>query len=181
MVDAIERDLMELSPNLNAIRNQSSTLSMLILAIGFLCAVPVEAQEAPPPAAPGSNPTETTVLMAAYDSRNEIQLQGAIRRIETAGEDGPIGTHILIRTATGVVDAHLGYGRAASPTYLGLATGESVTVIGMIERAEGKDILLTRILGTSKHVFILRSQHGIPVRGTARTSSAPSKALQGGL
>jgi hypothetical protein len=170
---------MELSPNLSVNRNQASNL-LIVVAVGFLCAVPAKAQQAPP-AAPGSIPAETTVLIPAYDSRNEIELQGTIRRIETAGEDGPIGTHILIETAAGVADAHLGNGRAASPAYLGLSTGESVTVIGMIESAGGKDILLTRILGTSKHVFILRSQHGIPLRGTARTSSAPSEALKGGL
>jgi hypothetical protein len=174
---------MELSPNLTVIRNQAGNLSMfmmLILAMGFLWAVPLGAQEAPP-AAPGSNPTETTVLIPAYDSGNEIQVQGTIRRIETAGEEGPIGTHNLIETATGVADAHLGNGRAASRTYLGLSTGESVTVIGMIESTGRKDILLTRILRTSKQVFIVRSQHGIPVRGTARTGSASSEALQGGL
>jgi hypothetical protein len=171
---------MELSPNRSVIRNQARNVWAFILAMSFLCAIPAKAQEATPPA-PGSSSTETTELIPAYDPGKEIQLQGMIRRIETSGTNGPIGTHILIETATGVADAHLGNGRAASPAYLGLSTGESVTVIGMIESAGGKDILLTRILRTSKHVFILRSRWGIPVRGTARTSSAPSEALKGGL
>ena len=101
--------------------------------------------------------------------------------IESAGTNLPIGTHILIQTAQGIVDAHLGNGRAASPNYLDLWTGESVTVLGMIERAGGKDMVLARILSTPNHIFILRNQHGIPVRGTARTSSVGSNALKGGL
>jgi hypothetical protein len=35
--------------------------------------------------------------------------------------------------------------------------------------------------GLPNHVFILRDQYGIPVRGTAKTSSVGSNALKGGL
>jgi hypothetical protein len=171
---------MNLSLKSRMVRRQAGNLGMLILAVSFGCALPAGAQDAQA-AARASSVSQTTEWIPAYDLAREIQVQGTIEGIEAAGTNLPIGTHIRIRTAQGVVDAHLGNPRAASPSYLGLSTGASVTVLGMVESAGGHDIVLARILTTPNHIFILRNQHGIPVRGTARTSSVRSNALNGGL
>jgi hypothetical protein len=171
---------MNLSLKSRTVRHQAGNLGMLIFSISFVCAPPAGAQDAQA-AARASSVSQTTEWIPAYDLAKEIQVQGTIEGIEAAGRNLPIGTHILIQTAQGVVDAHLGNGRVASPSYLGLSTGASVTVLGMIESAGGNDILLARILTTPDHIFILRNQHGIPVRGTARTSSVRSRALKGSL
>ena len=102
--------------------------------------------------------------MIAYDLSKEIKIQGTIQKIETAGSTAPIGTHILIQTSQGVVDAQLGFGSAAAPANLGVSEGQSVTVVGMMQTLDGNSVMLARVLTTSSRVFVLRSERGIPVR-----------------
>jgi len=175
-----ERNPMTLSLKSRMVRHPGSNLWMSIFAMSFIDVLPAGLPDAQATAR-GSGSSQTTERIPPYDLAKEIQVQGTLEGIEPASTNLPIGTHILIQTAQGIVDAHLGNGRAASPNYLDLLTGESVTVRGMIESAGGKDIVLARILGTPNHVFILRDQYGIPVRGTAKTSSVGSNALKGGL
>jgi hypothetical protein len=105
-------------------------------------------------------------LVPGYDLSKEVKVQGAIEKIDGFGTSGPIGTHILIQTATGTVDAHLGFGSAASPKRLGISVGENVTVIGMMETVGSSSVLMARILTTPIRIFVLRNEQGIPIRGT---------------
>jgi hypothetical protein len=123
---------------------------------------------------------KTNAMMPVYDVTKEVKVQGTIQKIDGFGTNGPIGTHVLIQTATGVVDAHLGFGAASQPKYLGIAPGQSVTVTGMMETMGTTNVLMARILATTNHIFVLRNEHGIPVRAVPR-GSMPSRSLQGGL
>jgi hypothetical protein len=119
-------------------------------------------------------------MIPAYDVNKEVRIQGTIQKIDAAGTSGLTGTHILLQTANGIVDAHLGFGAASKPAYLGIAAGQKVIVTGMMESLGTGNVLLARILTTSNHIFVLRNEQGIPVRATPRGSAA-AKALQKGL
>ncbi len=123
---------------------------------------------------------KASTMLPAYDLAKEVRIQGIIQKIDAAGPSGLAGTHILIQTATGIVDAHLGVGAASKPGYLGLVVGQSVSLTGMMEPMGGTNVLLARLLTTSNHIFVLRNEHGIPVRATPR-GSAPAGTLQKGL
>ena len=129
---------------------------------------------------------ETTAASAdaiapAYNLAKEVKIQGTIQRIDQAVPTGPIGTHILIQTTQGVVDAHLGYGPAASPGFLGISEGQSVTVVGMTENFGGNNVLLVRLLQTPTRIFILRNEHGTPVRAIPRSGPSATQSQQGGF
>ncbi len=119
--------------------------------------------------------------MIAYDLSKEIKVQGTIQKIETGGTTAPIGTHILIQTSQGVVDAQLGFGSAAAPASLGVSEGASVTVLGMMQAQGGNNVMLARVLTTSSRVFVLRSERGIPVRAFPGANSHAAGALKGAL
>ncbi len=119
--------------------------------------------------------------MAAYDLSKEIKVQGTIQKIETGGSTGPVGTHILVQTAQGVVDAHLGFSSAVAPTNLGVSEGENVTLIGMMQTLGGSNVMLARVLTTSSRVFVLRSERGIPVRAVPSGSFRTASVLKGAL
>jgi hypothetical protein len=79
------------------------------------------------------------------------------------------------------VDAHLGSGTLASTRSLGLATGESVSITGMMTDLGGVPVLLARVLTTSNRIFILRNERGIPARAMVpRSSSSSAEAQKGG-
>jgi hypothetical protein len=122
-------------------------------------------------------------MVPVYDVTKEVKVQGTIQKIDDFGASGPIGTHIMVQTAQGVVDAHLGFGAASKPEYLGIAEGQSVTLTGMMQTFGDTNVLMARILTTSNHIFVLRNEHGIPVRalprGSSRAKSLFGSALSG--
>ena len=147
----------------------------LILSVSVLCIFSVA------PAMAQNAVSSTDSAMIAYDLSKEIKIQGTIQKIETSGTTAPIGTHILIQTSQGVVDAQLGFGSAAAPANLGLSEGQSVTVLGMMQAQGSNSVILARVLTTSSRVFVLRSERGIPVRTFPAANSRPASALKGTL
>jgi hypothetical protein len=116
-----------------------------------------------------------------YDTSKEIKVQGTIQQIEVLGSGAPLGTHVLIQTDQGVVDAHLGYRKATTAENLGLSVGQEIQITGMMANIGSNSVLLARILTTPTHIYILRSEHGIPVRMLPKNSSAAPNTAKGGL
>ena len=126
----------------------------------------------------GSGPA---AFSPAWDLAKEISLHGTVQKIETVNAGGILGTHVHVLTAQGLIDAHLGSGAAASAKTLGLSTGQTVSLTGMMIESNGNDVLLARVLSTSNHVFILRNEHGLPAR-TIVPRAGPTGGMQkGGL
>jgi hypothetical protein len=151
---------------------QSCSRSLLFAVLSFALVLS-GALSIPTKAQTSSSRVKANTMVPAYDLTKEVKVQGAIEKIDSFGRSGPIGTHILIQTASGVVDAHLGFGAAASRRYLGISVGQNVTVIGMMESVGNSSVLMARILTTPSHIFVLRNEHGIPIRGIPRGSARP--------
>jgi hypothetical protein len=129
--------------------------------------------------------TTSALSSPVYDTSKEIKLDGTIDKIETNTSAGPLGTHLLIVSAQGEVDVHLGASAAVTAKNLGLTMGESVHVTGMRATINGNSVMLARILTTSNHIYVLRNEHGVPIhslmpRGAAGSASAAS-SQKGGL
>jgi len=158
-------------------RNTMWRLLLPVVAAGLHCVAPVRAQSA----ASSTGTSQGTSNFSSYDLTKEIKVEGTIAKIDTTSTSAPLGTHILVQTAQGLVDAHLGFGPVAKPNYLGIAEGENVTIVGMMEDVGGNSILLTRILTTPSRIFLLRNEHGVAVRAIPRGSSSAIKTQKGGL
>lgn len=124
--------------------------------------------------------SSTAMASPAYDLNKEIKIDGTIDKIETNTNGGPIGTHLLVISAQGVVDVHLGASMAVTAKNLGLSVGESVHVTGMMANVGGNSVLLARILTTSNHIYMLRNEHGAPIRSLMPRGAASSANSQKG-
>lgn len=160
-------------------RSQKSQVSaaLFIAAAALAGAGPMNAQVDASP----QTSSKTNTMVPAYDLTKEVKIQGTIQKIDGFGTSGPIGTHILLQTPSGTVDAHLGFGAASSPKYLGIAAGQSVTVTGMMETVGSTQVLMARILTTANHIFVLRNEHGIPVRAVPRGAMPPKSSVSPGF
>lgn len=139
---------------------RSWTAFICVAALALLTGMAVSAQTAATPTAD----VRTNTMVPSYDITKEVKIQGTIRKIETAGTSALGGTHVTLQTASGAVDVNLGFGPVSKPSYLGISQGQSVTIVGMMQTVGADNILLARILTTSSRVFVLRNEHGIPVR-----------------
>jgi hypothetical protein len=124
--------------------------------------------------------TSSAMTSPLYDVNKEIKIDGTIDKIETNSSDGPIGTHLLVISAQGVVDVHLGASMAVTAKNLGLSVGESIHVTGMMANVGGNSVLLARILTTSNHIYMLRNEHGAPIRSLMPRGAASSANSQKG-
>src|SRR5690348_15731648 len=126
--------------------HRSRSISLAILACALIVAG-LSASAARPQTVVSRHESKNT-MVPAYDLSKEVKVEGTIEKIDGFGLNGPIGTHIQIQTATGTVDAHLGFGPAAAPKYLGISVGEKVAVIGMMQTVGSSEVLMARILTT---------------------------------
>ena len=124
--------------------------------------------------------SSSAMASPAYDLNKEIKIDGTIDKIETNTSGGPIGTHLLVISAQGVIDVHLGASAAVSAKNLGLSVGQSIHVTGMVASFGGNSVLLARILTTSNHIYMLRNEHGAPVRSLMPRGAASSANSQKG-
>ena len=124
--------------------------------------------------------TSSAMTSPLYDVNKEIKIDGTIDKIETNSSGGPIGTHLLVISAQGLVDVHLGASMAVTAKNLGLSVGESIHVTGMMANVGGNSVLLARILTTSNHIYMLRNEHGAPIRSLMPRGAASSANSQKG-
>lgn len=124
--------------------------------------------------------TSSAMASPAYDLNKEIKVDGTIDKIETNTSAGPIGTHLLVISAQGMVDVHLGASMAVTAKNLGLSVGENIHVTGMMANVNGNSVLLARILTTSNHIYMLRNEHGAPIRSLMPRSAASTANSQKG-
>jgi hypothetical protein len=127
-------------------------------------------------------PSNNQLSSPVYDLNKEIKIQGTIEKIVSSTNGGPVGSHVLVSTADGMIDVHLGASAAVSAKNLGLSTGQNIEITGMMATMGGNSVLLARILTTSSHIYMLRNEHGVPVRSLVpRGASSLSSSQKGAL
>ena len=154
------------------------SLFLIASGLAFLMAGPANAQSNGRAFAISMDPS---VPAPSYDISKEIRIQGAVSGIEEVDSGGAIGLHLQVQTSGELVDVHLGVGPAISKDSVGIAEGQPVSVIGVMAKVGENPVLLARILTTPSRIFILRNEHGLPVRSLLpRGSIASEKQSKGG-
>ncbi|MGB0039441.1 MAG: hypothetical protein WBQ00_11110 [Terriglobales bacterium] len=104
-----------------------------------------------------------------YDVRDEVTVPGTVTSIVTKAAPGMIaGSHLLLATSSGPVDASLGrfglhgYGAAS------VAAGQQIEVTGVMRTIEDKHLFLVRTLKVGGEVYTIRNQHGVQLSPQAR-------------
>jgi hypothetical protein len=143
----------------------------IILAVALVAAI-----LHPAAAAPGQ-----LGVKPAYDVAHEITVKGTVAKLVTEQASGSLlGAHLLVNTAVGQLDVHLGPHALKDAASLGLAPGDSVEIIGAPASPESSSVLLARILTTSTRVMVLRNEHGIPVAPPEMRGTAAPQVARGG-
>ncbi len=146
--------------------------AMLILT---LVAMPAFAQKA------GQIPSQSGVI-PVYDSAHEVTVQGNIENVVTGTTwGGPLGTHLVVATPRGPVDAHLGPFATKGPNALNLHAGEAVQMVGAMAMIEGKEVLLARTLTVGGQTRVIRNERGFLVQPGAPGASRSKTSEKGGL
>ena len=119
----------------------------------------------------------TAAVSGGYNLTNDSSLQGTILSYTENSKTPPLGTHVVLQTASGNVDVHLGDARVLHQAKLNLAQGMSVRFVGQTQTVGQNTVFLARLVQIGSQVVALRSTRGLPVSpGVARGKAAAKRA-----
>jgi len=113
----------------------------------------------------------------SYDVSREVSLEGTVVSFAENSSTPPLGPHVVVQTASGQIDVHLGDGRLLQANHLALAAGDSIRVIGEnVWYGEGTQFF-ARIVQKDSQTLVLRSTRGFPLRPVAKSGKAQAGVL----
>jgi hypothetical protein len=105
----------------------------------------------------------------SYDVSQEVTLTGAVSGVLARPAPGMImGSHLLLITAAGTVDASLGRWGLEGEGAIAVTPGQQVEVTGIMKTLKDQKVFLTRNVKVGDKVYTMRNTHGIPVSPQAR-------------
>jgi hypothetical protein len=105
----------------------------------------------------------------SYDASEEVTLSATVLSVLTKPFPGMImGSHLLLTTPSGTMDASLGTFGLRGNAVLSAATGQQVEITGVMKTVKDKQVFLARTVKVGGRVYTIRNEHGFPVWPQAR-------------
>jgi hypothetical protein len=104
--------------------------------------------------------------MPAYDVARESALQGTVVEYSSASSSAPFGAHVVLQTANGTVDAHLGNSKVLDANHISLSVGDTVRVVGENLPFNHGTVFAVRTIQKGSQFVTLRSKNGMPLVNT---------------
>lgn len=128
---------------------------LMTLAIALL-AVPLHANE--------SVTLKRTVIASKYDVSKEVTLEGTVQNLVRKPAPGAmVGAHLIVATAQGTVDAHIGDYVVTGRYATSFASGQAVKLVGVMTEFNNQNVLLVRTIQIENRTITVRSDHGFLV------------------
>jgi DNA/RNA endonuclease YhcR with UshA esterase domain len=149
-----------------------SCCALALLAF-FVLQVPSRAQSAAA--------TRTTPGSFHYDVTKEVTLHATVSRVLKTASQGMVwGSHLMLATSAGTVDASLGRSAFHGVNPLSVTAGEHVEVTGVMNTIKGKQVFLVRTVKVNNHIYTLRNEHGALLASHDRLPSPERISAKGG-
>lgn len=117
--------------------------------------------------------------LQAYAQRREVNLIGTVVKFESASTVPPIGAHVLLKTASGQVDVHLGNSRILDANHLVLNAGDSVRIIGETIVLGQGTFFAARIVQKGTQAVAVRNSKGFLLTSASTLTPPQEEALRG--
>lgn len=115
-----------------------------------------------------------------YDASQEVTLDATVLSVLTKPSPGmTMGSHLLLTTPSGPVDASLGTFGLQGKGALSVVTGQQVEVTGVMKTVKDKQVFLARTVKVGGQVYAIRNEHGFPVSPHARERANGKTAQKG--
>lgn len=98
-----------------------------------------------------------------YPPRTEVAVKGTVEQVRTMSSGrGWGGTHLDLKTESGVFDVHLGPSSYLASKGFTFAKGDQIEVTGWKQAFQGHDAIIAREVNIDGKVLTLRNAQGIP-------------------
>ncbi len=147
-------------------RRAGILLGVLVLTSGVLWAQKAAERPAPPPP-----------RGAAYQPAQEAILEGTVVSYTANSDTPPLGARLVLQTATGNIDIHLGTDAFLKASQFSLTPGDAVRVLGSVAAGRAESIFLARVIQNGSQTLAVRTAAGAPLSLAGARSTNP-KASQ---
>jgi hypothetical protein len=146
----------------------SLLLTILLLAIQAVPLVAQSERESHPESQP------------LYDMSKEVTLTATVSSVLAKPAAGMLfGSHLMLDTTSGQVDASLGKWGLQGKGALSVAAGEPVEVTGVMKTINEKQVFIVRTVKVNGQVYTIRNQYGVPRSPQSRERTSQKVAHEG--
>jgi hypothetical protein len=127
--------------------------------------------------------TAGTIAPAVYSVSREVSVVGTVSSVVENSKTGPLGTHVMVKSAGGTVDVHIGSAKYLELNKVSLKTGDSVRIIGENFTVGTDTVFFARIVQDGTAAVAVRSTKGMPLwrNGKRLATNANAKFAEGAL
>jgi len=123
-------------------------------------------------------PRAASMRSLAYDATQETVIEGTVVNYTAEAATPPFGAHLLLQTASGTMDVHLGVASYLEAYHFSLAKGDSVRVVGASSATRQGTIFLVRLIQKGGQSLALRTAKGAPLSFAGGRALGLSKTQQ---
>jgi len=135
-----------------------------------------------------SNAQPAAVVKSAvrpkYDIAREVTLTATVASVVSKATPEMkmlAGSHLLLQTSSGNVDASLGGFPVTGKSALAVTAGERVEVTGVMKTIRSRQVFVTRLVQANGHTYKIRNEHGFVLAPVAHKNTAHTSTEGGQL
>ena len=99
----------------------------------------------------------------SYDVNRETVVEGAVLQYTASSTVAPLGPHVTVQTASGILDVHLGNARLLEANHFSLVSGDGIRIVGEnVAYGTGMQFV-ARVIQKGSQVLVVRSTRGFPL------------------
>ena len=123
-------------------------------------------------------PRQAATRSLAYDATQETMIEGTVVSYSAESATPPVGAHLILQTANGPVDLHLGGASYLQANHFSLANGDSVKVVGMNSATRHGSVFLVRVIQKGGQSLALRTAKGALLSRAGARALSPAQRSQ---
>lgn len=117
--------------------------------------------------------------LRSYSMTREVFLLGTVIKFDSASATLPMGAHVILQTASGQVDVHLGNAKVLQAAHLTLNPGDSVRIAGEPIALGDSTYFAARVVQKGMQAVAVRNTKGFLTAPASVMTPAQKEALRG--
>jgi hypothetical protein len=104
-----------------------------------------------------------------YDISKEVTFSARVESVITRAPHGMmLGSHLMLETASGKMDASLGKWGLEGKGALTVEAGQQIEVTGVLKTLKDRQVFIVRTVKSGGQTFSIRNRHGLPISPMGR-------------
>ncbi|MGA7294812.1 MAG: hypothetical protein WBW53_11455 [Terriglobales bacterium] len=117
-----------------------------------------------------------------YEVSEEVTITGTVTSVLTKAAPGMVaGSHLLLATPSGPVDASLGKFGLRGDGAVSVSAGQQIDATGVMKTIHDEQIFIVRTLKVGDAVYTIRNNHGVSLSPQARQRTGQKTSEKGEL